>query len=202
MLLHNSRHPIMCWKSQFFQGASYKICVSMKFVFWENWFHGLVELIKYKQKISILCYDTIHGSLHMWPKSQFFQGANCKICVPTKLGYWENWLCGLIELIKYIQKYLCYIIIRSKEPTKEPKKSVFSKAGYNICALAKFGFWENWLCELIELIEYIQKHLCYFIIQFTVPDAYARKPSFLRRLAVKFMFWRSLNFKKMDLASS
>jgi len=45
-----------------------------------------------------------------------------------------------------------------------------------------------------------KKYLYYVIKQFTVPYACARKVRFFRGLALKFAFWRSFNFKKMDLA--
>jgi len=53
----------------------------------KKWISGLVELIKYKQKTSILCYYTIHGAQRMCPKNQFFQQTRYKICVPLKFGF-------------------------------------------------------------------------------------------------------------------
>ena len=114
----------MCPKIQFFQVADCEICIPAIFGFWENGFSGLVELIKYKQETSKLCYYTIHDALRMCPKSEFFLGAGCKIYVPAKFGFWEKGLCGLIELIKYKTiSILCYI--QFKAPYTCAEKSVF-----------------------------------------------------------------------------
>ena len=68
-----------------------------------------------------------------------FQGDNCKICIPVKFEFWENWLRGLIELIEYIKEtsILCYYTIQVAYAV--PEKLVFSRAGYQIYVLAKFG---------------------------------------------------------------
>jgi len=70
-----------------FSGAGYKIYIWAMFGFGENGLRVLVELIKLNKKTSILCYYTIHGALRMCPKTQFFQGASCKLCIPKKFEY-------------------------------------------------------------------------------------------------------------------
>jgi len=78
----------MFLKNQFFHGAGCKICVPAKFGLWENGLSALVELIKFKQKTSILCYYIVHNALRMYLKNQFFQEAGYKICILIMFGFW------------------------------------------------------------------------------------------------------------------
>ena len=47
------------------------------------------------------------------------------------------------------------LLYDSRSPTYVPKSQLFQRAWSKIYVPMKFGFWENWLCRLIELIEYI-----------------------------------------------
>ena len=144
----------MCLKSLFFQGAGYKICVSAMFWIFRKW-TWMARKSHHVQTISIyitLLYNSWRHT-HV-PEKSIFLGTGCKICVPVKFRFCENWLRRLIELIEYNQKtsLLCYYI-DSRRPALVPENSVFQELAVKFAFWRSLDFEKNKLHGLVERIK-------------------------------------------------
>jgi len=93
MLLCNSQHPTHVLEKSVFSWADCKICIAVKFEFWENGFSRFVELSNTNKKHPnyVIIQFTMPSAC---ARKSVFPRNCCKICVAAKFGFDKNGFAG------------------------------------------------------------------------------------------------------------